>query len=247
MRFAERMQWCELDRVRVCLFRYDGMPTEELKRYAFDKWGEYLQQERIYHRSFLAGRIAALALLEREQCDMAIEKNKTWGYLFLKTTHPQRYLSISHTERDHVKGIEEVSISVLSSFPIGIDIEPISRRASRVLPRICYPEEKYLVQQSLTKLSLTPEALCPSIVIWSLKEAIMKAYGVGLHHSFKNVVLKPHPHYQADSLISGRGDCFLVDTQQSFNFPFKLNKPAVLWYLEAPWIIAISTEASLLA
>jgi len=75
-------------------------------------------------RTFLAGRVALRHLLQNQYLSEEVVPNEKFGFLELKNC----FGSIAHTD--------EVSVSVISSFPVGIDIENCKRKVQHVLPKI---------------------------------------------------------------------------------------------------------------
>lgn len=64
--------------------------------------------------------------------------------------------------------------------PVGIDVEEVRKFSWKVAKRVCSEEELQKIANSLR-----PEK--EFFIYWTLKESLVKALGVGLSYSLKNV------------------------------------------------------------
>lgn len=95
---------------------------------------------------------------------LGIEGEVSYSYLpsgapYLPT-HPELYLSLSHTKT-------HVAVALEHHHPIGLDIERHGTRVERVVPRYLLPEEQ-------AALSDHPHRLRDLHLLWSAKEAAYK-------------------------------------------------------------------------
>lgn len=136
---------------------------------------------------------AALSLLVNLSSEKLIE-NKQWGYYTLEGSTGRRFVSFTHTKT--------LAAAAVSDFPIGIDLENISRDATRVMERICSPAEMILTnEQSLIDGQLIPN----SILLWTAKEALAKASGVGLRHGMDKLEIVLRGAQPFDACIHAGG------------------------------------------
>ncbi len=105
----------------------------------------------------LASRVLVQQLLlQWEKYYLGIIKNHQGKPLLLQHEY---YVSVSHTE--------EYATAILhKSFPVGIDIEPVKEKMSRIIPRVLSPEEYRNANQNLEKYC----------IYWCAKEALYKLY-----------------------------------------------------------------------
>jgi phosphopantetheine--protein transferase-like protein len=118
-------------------------------------------QRRIADR--IAGRIAAKRALANHGLDpkqFEIENNQAGAPILRPDIG--LHLSISHTDG--------VGVAILSSAPIGIDAEPITERTPAFLAEWFTEQERVLLAQDPTRITLA----------WCAKEATMKTLGKGM-------------------------------------------------------------------
>jgi 4'-phosphopantetheinyl transferase len=132
------------------------------KRYLADQgrteffWGRYLL------------KAVMSSYLNIHPQDIVFKKNQ-YGKLFLDSRFHQKAIGFNLT---HSHGI--VAGAFVLEHDIGIDVEKISRNISDIVSRFFSPEEKEYINRCYTsKKNL-------SYQIWTLKEAYIKAKGVGL-------------------------------------------------------------------
>jgi hypothetical protein len=178
------------------------------------------------HLSYLAGRAALAAIFESRGLPAWVTADSEFGYLKVvsQTAHPigDIYANVSHT-----KGI---AVAVVMPHPVGIDIEATSRSAARVMERMSSDRERTGLPVSVA----LPGGDVPSgILLWSAKEAVSKATGLGIKfglHHFIVDVRGPRP-FPVDLQITG---------------PLGVTDPAVLAFRRDNWVITICSSRSVL-
>lgn len=130
-------------------------------------------------RSFYGGRTALRRLLKQAGVskDVRITANPQFGYLQIPS-RPNAHINLSHTEN--------ISVAVLASSPVGVDIESLSRPMKpSVFERVTTEDERE------TCRALDPAWASQPIVWWSAKEAVSKACGLGIKFGMREFGLKP--------------------------------------------------------
>jgi len=129
-------------------------------------------------RAFTAARVALkkltrqLGLIEEERPDRTIE---TLGPDGEKPCLAEStlYCSVSHSG--------QLVVAVAHKYPIGVDLEAISNKATRVWNLHMLPNERELISLS----GLGPERTATRA--WTIKEAAAKALGLHLFKAFREV------------------------------------------------------------
>ena len=136
----------------------------------------------------LAGRTAVKKLIHRLlQIPMqkTIVLNNKWGQPFVKG-NPQLCVSISHSEGKGYACVKHDSW-------IGIDVEKIALRTPAFLKTFFTKQELAICGQNPAKQT----------AIWTIKEAVSKALGLGFHLSTKDIeVISLHPFSAQVKLFS---------------------------------------------
>lgn len=130
------------------------------------------------------------------QCLAAIQSNYSvsgtlnfdsdWGFPFFELStaeskNPRNlFASLSHTD--------DAAAAAIGSFPSGIDVEINSRSIERVVDRLCSPDETELLRSP--PIGDCGTELGP-IWVWTAKEAIAKATGLGMRKGLKVFQLLP--------------------------------------------------------
>jgi phosphopantetheinyl transferase len=129
-------------------------------------------------KGFTAARVALkrlsrqLGLVERNRPDQAIE---TLGSDDMRPSLAESgiYCSVSHSGR--------LVAAVAQRHPIGVDIEMVSEKVTRVWPLFMSPRERDLVSVSNLGLERTATRA------WTIKEAAAKALGLHLFQAIREV------------------------------------------------------------
>lgn len=103
------------------------------------------------------------------------------------TFHPQYqfpqvqnlYCSIAHTEW--------AAVAAVSPHPVGIDIEFKNRSVEKVISRIALDSERKRL--SMSNLEIRKEIKEPELLLWTGKEAVSKAFGLGIQIGLQNIQL----------------------------------------------------------
>jgi phosphopantetheinyl transferase len=175
------------------------------------------------HQLTLLGRKALDALLQKHQLDLTLDFNQEYGFPFLKDSNGRVsksfFCSISHTEG--------AAVAVLSCSPVGIDIEKKNRSVQRVLKRIAAPDE--IKNLSESTYALKSHLLDPSLLLWTGKEALSKAIGVGLRKGLLpfQIDFKSKTPFTAKLLIKG---------------PNELSQPRISYYERNDYLICLAFE-----
>jgi 4'-phosphopantetheinyl transferase len=131
-------------------------------------------------RSFILGRTAARTLLaERLGCDPAAVPLVIIADGALDVpNHPLR-VSIAHTGT----GADTLALAGIAEQPVGVDLERIVPRLPDLYRRILHSEEYPL----LDTLGLDHDAA--QVLLWSLKEAVLKGLQTGFQRAAQSVRL----------------------------------------------------------
>ncbi|MCH7637985.1 MAG: 4'-phosphopantetheinyl transferase superfamily protein [Bacteroidetes bacterium] len=145
-------------------------------------------------RGFAFGRIAARSLLAERldvaPVDVPLAVASDDG-LFVEG-HPI-HVSISHAGH----AAHGQSIAVIADRPIGVDLEEIVPRRDDLYRRILHPDEYSLLE------TLGLDHNEAQILLWSLKEAVLKGLRTGFRRSAQTVRL--------DDLSDGKGHAHMDD------------------------------------
>lgn len=160
------------------------LSDEELSRY--NSFGHIDRK-----RGFLLGRKAAYALLEGHENQQVRINVRNDGSLEVEGL--QCHLSISHARSSD----QMYAVASVGNRDIGVDVEVIVDRRADLYTRILYPDEFHLLQ---TDGLAHNEA---QLLLWSLKEAVLKGLRTGFRRSARSVHL--------DDLSDGTGHAHLND------------------------------------
>ena len=129
-------------------------------------------------RDFTAARIALKRLAR--QLDLAREDRPDWSIETLGPDGVKPCLAMSkiHCSVSHRGGLV---VAVAHSHPIGVDLEIISEKVTRICSRFLTPGEAAIVLQS----GLSPERAAARA--WTMKEAAAKALGLDLFQAIREV------------------------------------------------------------
>jgi len=169
---------------------------------------------------FLVGRcLAKMALgqfLQMQPGDISFSKNK-YGKLFLKNSSSSLYFNLSHTD-------EMVVCAVSADSEVGIDVEKTFADRCEVMKHVYVPKEIEWVNTQRDKNA----KLNAFYVLWTRKEAVMKAVGKGFSlpplsftvpfdekwardHEFDYYTIEPLPGYIITAVTK-----FLSKTSQTY-------------------------------
>lgn len=156
-------------RLSIALLAFAPLSEETLRERAAPVLPQgFSAKERAHEgrrKAFFAGRACVSALLESEGLSDSVMPDAEFGFLTLKHNRALS-INVSHTD--------EVAVAALSTSPVGVDIERADRPISqKVLDKILLPGEEEGLRRVLG------ETFRP-VFIWSVKEAISKATGLGI-------------------------------------------------------------------
>lgn len=175
--------------------------------------------------AFHAGRAAVAGLFQALQVEAFVEPDPFFGYLNAVradgSSFPGLFVNISHTE--------QLAVAAASSFPIGIDVESVYRDASRAVTRVSNDYE--LRSARGARLEAGGQPLSGEVALWSAKEAVSKAVGLGIKFGMQDFVV---------GLAEGKGPPFSVELLRQG--PLKLSAPAVSFARFEHFVIAICSE-----
>ncbi len=103
----------------------------------------------------------------------------------LAAHHPQIHFNLSHCEG--------LAVCLLSDTECGVDAESIRRYRERTALRVCSPEE-----QAMLRNAENPDLLFTRL--WTLKEAYVKAIGIGISYPLREVSFA----FQEDRILSSK-------------------------------------------
>lgn len=147
-------------------------------------------------KAFFAGRSCISALLQSEGLTDTVVPDPQFGFVTLKN-HRELSINISHTD--------EVAVAALSTSPLGVDIERADRPISqKVLDKILLPGEEEGLRRVLG------EAFRP-VFLWSVKEAISKATGLGIKFGLSAFEIIPANNPPWPVKLGETGPLTLVD------------------------------------
>ena len=145
-------------------------------------------------RGFLLGRKAAKRLIsEHENLDVSDAEVVVLDGGSPAISQSKRRLSISHAGH----GDNVLAMACIAERPVGVDLELIAPRRADLYTRVLHPDEYGL----LDDLDLQHNEV--QLLLWSLKEAVLKGLQTGFRRSAKNVHL--------DDLSDGTGRAHLHD------------------------------------
>ena len=178
---------------------------------------------------FVAGRVAAhraLALLAPEQrADVSARTvGPDSGRPFFASA-PELALSISHSA-----GLAVAAIS--RGGPLGVDLE------QRVEVSEAFLEEAFAPGELEGYLAACAGRGEPLTAAWAMKEAVLKAWGVGLRAPLRQVAVRPTPLHGSGTGVS------LKLTLETGRLPPDLGPPpatlAALLRWESTWVLALA-------
>ncbi|MDQ3292432.1 MAG: 4'-phosphopantetheinyl transferase superfamily protein [Bacteroidota bacterium] len=176
--FITRMPLTQIKEIKpgILLGRWTITETlEQLKSYPRLPEGlqipEYITHEKRM-MEWLATRILAYETLQRFTSENYSLLNSKTGKPYF-TDCPYQ-ISISHTQ-------QQVVVLISENTPVGIDIERIQSKVSRIQDKFLNPEEKSAIGNDLAKLTIA----------WSAKESLYKLYGKKNIIFNENLLLSP--------------------------------------------------------
>ena len=142
-------------------------------------------------RQFVMGRVAARSLLsEFLGASPATVPLRTAPDGGVDVVGVPLYLSIAHS-REH-------AVAAIGPRAVGVDLERIAPRSPGLARRMLRDDELAVFQ------ALPLEPVCAVILVWTLKEAALKATRTGLRRSLKDLRLKI-------DVLKQRGRCFFPE------------------------------------
>lgn len=170
----------------------EGDPRRMLTPTEQERLDSYSYPDR--RRGFVFGRIAARGLLAERlgvlpnEVPLSVSSDDA-----LDVDGHTLFVSISHAGR----GPTTRSIAAIAERPMGVDLEEIVSRRDDLYRRILHPNEYGL----LVSLDLPHNEA--QLLLWSLKEAVLKGLRTGFRRSAQSV--------QLDDLLDGKGHAHLHD------------------------------------
>jgi len=87
------------------------------------------------------------------------------------------FCSLAHTEW--------AAVAAVSPYPVGIDIELKNRSVEKVISRIALDSERTQLRKSNQEIQ--KEIREPELLLWTGKEAVSKAFGLGIQIGLQNI------------------------------------------------------------
>jgi phosphopantetheinyl transferase len=132
-----------------------------------------------------ASRIALQAACQQLHISEAEISYRPTGQPYL-VNHPGLFCSIAHSMGWGIAGVYHT--------PIGVDIEKVQERDARFFSHITSDSERSYIESALKHIPIAEQV----VRTWTIKEAVLKAVGVGLHLSPRKVVItKLGAHFEA--------------------------------------------------
>jgi len=217
-----------LSGLHICREYWDADNTdidrlrERAKRVAWQGRLRDSGASRAAHLAHYAGRAALQRLFEKHGIAAWVSPEPEFGYLYVRDEKGPRtdlFANITHTNG--------IAVAVLAVRSVGIDVERLTRPTDRVLPRVSTAAER----EQLAKAKL-PTGLPPGVALWTAKEAISKATGLGIKFGMQEFTVDWQASTPRAVTLHREG-------------PLPLERPAVDWLVDKDYAIAICTERSL--
>lgn len=172
---------------------------------------------------FFAGRAALAAVLRRVGWDGFIDPDPTYGYL---VTRPKAaggsvppHVNVTHTDG--------IAVAVAADCHVGVDVEAVARDARRAVSRVA-TEDELRGLDALT-VSVGGRAVPGPVALWSAKEAVSKATGLGIKFGMS---------------------CFVVSLRGAAPYPVRIERegplhvdqPAVRFHCHDRYVISVCAE-----
>ncbi|QMU28897.1 4'-phosphopantetheinyl transferase family protein [Adhaeribacter radiodurans] len=157
---------------------------------------------------WLASRILAYQMLQYfTSVPYPLHNNEIGKPYFAESSY---HISISHTQ-------QQVAVLLSNNVPVGIDIERVQSKVSRVQNKFLNAEEKLAINNDLVKLTIA----------WSAKESLYKLYGKKNLIFNQNLLLSPFP-----ISLTGNMEAFIrtPEFQKKYIVYFEVEKDTVLTY-----------------
>lgn len=208
--------------------RYEGGDADRLCA-ALAPWchiPEDIKKAELTRRAeWAAARLLAKKLLDGVSPDTAVRLHPKHGFPVVivdKTESSSYFLSWAHSRG--------MIAAVLSSKPVGVDLEPVARDASRLLTRISSAQERKRLGDFV---SVEGENVPSPIALWCAKEAAAKATGNGMHAGLAGYQLLSEDRPVWTLSIATPG-------------PRTLRDPGVRFFRLGEFVGAVCTERALL-
>jgi 4'-phosphopantetheinyl transferase EntD len=208
--------------IRLAALQYEPDDLLRLKELARPvlKPGAVLPEKSSLGRQteFYAGRAALAFAFQEIGFEAVVVPNPWFGFL---TAHPDNgiFINLSHT-----RGF---AVAALAHHPIGVDVEALGRDTSRALRKVATKEELEMIAGLDFKVGT--KAVAPGVALWSAKEAISKAVGLGI--KFGMQAFNPDLTQSAPCPVSLK-----------LTGPLPLKNPAVAFHVHAGFLIAVCSK-----
>ncbi len=167
---------------------------------------------------FYAGRAAIAYAFAHLGIQSTIEPDPDLGFLTAPGAKG-RFVNLTHTTG--------IAVAAVAGATVGVDVESLTRDTSRVIARVSTAEE--LSRIAGLRLSADRTAIPGGVALWSAKESVSKATGLGIKFGMRHFVValdRPSPH-PVTLGVSG---------------PLALIHPAVAFRVEAGFVLSICSE-----
>lgn len=184
-----------------------------------------LSQER--YSSYLGGRAVLAELMAKAGVQGWVEPNPRYGYLRLSDSSGRDFL-------DHFVNVSHSSgfvAGVLAGRPVGIDVESVTRDASKVARRVSESDEWNALPD---RISVVGGVVPGALAMWCAKESVSKALGLG--------VVFGMTAFRIDFSVGNP-----ARVELAMEGPLHVKDPAVWLEIRAGYLFAICTEAAQLA
>ncbi len=171
---------------------------------------------------FWAGRYLLASLLKKLNIKAIIDIDSQYGFLRLKGIDSniieKYFISLAHSNG--------FAVCALGQKPVGVDIESLSRQVR--IPESFFSSDEIKQARKFIEFSLNKNS-SPFLVVWTAKEAFVKATGLGIRKGFYDLRII----YNQGSFIN------FINLPET---PLKINRPVVTFREFDGNIISICSE-----
>jgi phosphopantetheinyl transferase len=143
------------------------------------------------------------------------------------TFHPHYQFPQVHNLFCSIAHTEWAAVAAVSPYPVGIDIELKNRSVEKVISRVALDSERIQLRKSNQEIQ--QEIKEPELLLWTGKEAVSKAFGLGIQIGLQNIKI------DFDSKIK-------VLCNSKLPTPHILSSPQLQFRVHKDYLISICSE-----
>ena len=121
-----------------------------------------------------------------------------------------------------------LAVGVIARSPVGIDVESVSRDATKVMERVCSPAERTFLEK---KYSILGNLVPAPVILWSGKEAFSKAVGLGMKFGLA--------HFEID-LSSLKNE--IASAKTDLVGPLSVENSAIAYHVHNNFLISVCSS-----